>query len=115
MYVEPIQVLLGNQKEMEVKVLLDYLSSNSAQIVMYIVTPSKMAINHKAIVGFISLLLLKQVCRSVLKCHETASQMPSATVTNPNATWINEIMTIGLISIDVLGELVKLVKEGIIT
>ena len=95
--------------------MLDYPSSNAAQMVMYIVTPSKMAMNHRASVGFISLLLLKQVCRSVLRCHEAAIQMPSDTVMKPNATWINEIMTIGSSPNDVPGELVKLVREGIIT
>ena len=41
--------------------------------------------------------------------------MPSATVMNPNATWMNETMTIGLSPNDVPGEPVKLMREGTIT
>jgi len=91
-----------------------YPSSSFPQKVTYIATPSRMAMNHMAIVGFMSFLLPKQVLRSVLKCHEAASQMPSTTAMNPSATWVNEIMTIAS-SASVPGEVKKVLKEGIIT
>ena len=91
-----------------------YESRSDAQKITYIIIPSKIAVTHNTMVGFMSFLLAKHVCRSVLKCQDATSQMPMATAVNPNATWMKETMTVVSITL-VPGEVKTVPKEGSIT
>jgi len=81
---------------------------------MYMSIPSKADATHKTNVGRIIFFREKQFLRSVLKCQDATSQMPSVTATSPDATWMSVIMT-GASKNAIPGELNEILKEGPMT